>query len=92
MEEQTLPTFQISGEDLPPEPTKIDGGKGRKISPAERVKIAGTVDKSLEERFQEWRKDKGLSLSKALDTALWHFLGKPRLSFEKSETSDEKAD
>jgi hypothetical protein len=72
--------------DLPPTPQdKITGASGRPVNPGKRVKIAGTVDAELDRLFQEWRDSRGMSLSRALDTALWHFLGKPKLSFEASE-------
>jgi hypothetical protein len=72
--------------DLPPIPQdKIPGASGRPVNPGKRVKIAGTVDAELDRLFQEWRDSRGMSLSRALDTALWYFLGKPKLSFEVSE-------
>jgi len=83
--------LQISQIDLPPEVStdqKILSEKGHKQAPVKRPKIAGTVDAELMRRLEEWRKERGISLSRALDTALWHLLGKPKLSFEMSDTSD----
>jgi hypothetical protein len=86
---QTVPKLQAATPDLPPTPPeKIPGEKGRPVNPGGRAKIAGTVDKRLEELFQEWRESKGITLSRALDAALWHFLGKPKLSFERSDTAE----
>jgi len=80
MESQTVPKLQA---ELPPLPKeKIQGGHGRKVAPGGRTKIASTLDKELERRFQEWREERGLTLSRALDVAIWHFLDKPPLSFE----------
>jgi hypothetical protein len=98
MEIQAVPKLQTEALDLPPMPSeKIKGEHGKPINPGKRTKIAGTVDAELERLFQEWREDKGkgITLSRALDVALWHFLGKPKLSFEPSEiseTSDEPPD
>jgi hypothetical protein len=92
-----VPKLPTESPDLPPMPSeKIKGDRGKPINPGKRTKIAGTVDAELERLFQEWRgnKCKGTTLSRALDVALWHFLGKPKLSFEISEASEisEKAD
>jgi hypothetical protein len=62
---------------------KVLSERGHKMAPAKRPKIAGTVDAELLRLFEDWRKERGISLSRALDTALWHLLGKPKLSFEK---------
>ena len=78
--------------ELPPLPTKEKGEKGRPVGKGERVKLAGTCDKALAQRLEGWRKERGMSLSRAIDTALWHFLGKPPLSFEISEVSDKESD
>lgn len=86
METQTLPKSQI---ELPPLPGKVTGPKGKPIGEGGRVKIAGTTDEALARRLEEWRTERGLTLSRALDTALWHFLGKPPLSFEISKKPDE---
>jgi hypothetical protein len=94
----TVPKLPTESPDLPPMPSeKIKGDRGKPINPGKRTKIAGTVDAELERLFQEWRENKckGTTLSRALDVVLWHFLGKPKLSFEAPETSemsDEKAD
>jgi hypothetical protein len=65
-------------------PKNFRGEKGRPVNPGKRTKIAGTVNAELERLFQEWRESRGITLSRALDAALWHFLGKPKLSFETS--------
>jgi hypothetical protein len=89
MEGQRVPTIQTQSVDLPPLPGKVTGPHGKPIGEGGRVKLAGTVDERLEMLFQEWRKERGISLSRALDAALWHFLGKPPLSFEITDKSDE---
>jgi len=82
LEDPTVPKFQ--GE-LPPTPAeKIPGEKGRKIAPGGRKKLASTLDRELERRFQEWREERGLTLSRGLDVVFWHFFGKPKMSFEVS--------
>jgi hypothetical protein len=89
IQDQTIPTPQTEAPDLPPMPSeKIKGEHGKPINPGKRVKVAGTVDAELERLFQKWRESKGITLSRALDVALWHFLGKPKLSFEVSELSE----
>jgi hypothetical protein len=91
LEEQTFPKALTPDLELPPVPdAKIMGAHNRPVNPGKRVKLASTVDSNLETLFQEWRRNKGMSLSKALDVVLWDFLGKPPLSFEISETSDTK--
>lgn len=75
--------------ELPPTPAeKIKGDKGRPASPGERVKLAGTVDAELERLFREQCARRGMSVSRLLDTVLWHYFGRPRLSFETSDKSD----
>ena len=46
-----------------------------------REKLAITVDGELFDRLQEMYQD-GVSISHVIDSALWHFFGKPKLSFE----------
>ena len=89
MEPQILQKLPIRDPDLPPMPeAKVPGEKGRPVNPGGRVKIAGTVDKELDRLFEKWRTEKGITLSRALDAALWNFLGRPPLSFEISEESE----
>jgi hypothetical protein len=88
METQNIPKSLISGvEELPVPGGKIKGEKERPVNPGKRLKIAGTADKTLVEGLQRWCKDRGVTLSRGLDAALWTFLGKPKLSFETPETS-----
>jgi len=81
-ESQSLPKDQI---ELPPVPGKVTGPHGKPVGEGGRVKIAGTCDKELFTLLEAWRKAKGITLSRALDAALWNFLGKPPLSFEKRQ-------
>ena len=85
VESQTLPKDQI---ELPPLPAKVAGPHGKPIGEGKRVKLAGTTDAELARRLESWRKERGITLSRALDAALWNFLGRPPMSFEISETSD----
>jgi hypothetical protein len=88
-EVQTIQTYQTGAQELAPMPSeRIKGEHGKPVNPGGRVKLAGTVDERLEALFQQWRESKGITLSRALDTALWHFLGKPKLSFQMSEISE----
>jgi hypothetical protein len=76
---------------LVPAPTpgeRIKGDKGKPVNPGKRVKVAGTVDEVLERRVREWCRENRTTLSYALDAALWHFFGKPKLSFEVSDASE----
>ncbi len=81
MEGQKYPICQTEEPPLPKRTATSEKGKPK--APGERVKIAGTIDSVLGAKFDEWRLEKGITLSRALDIALWHFLGKPKLSFEK---------
>jgi hypothetical protein len=83
MESRTLLTDRI---ELPPLPQKMAGPHGKPIGRGQRAKIAGTVDKELARRLEEWRRERGITLSRALDAALWLFLGQPPLSFESDKT------
>ena len=71
--------------EVPPRPAeKVPSKKSsRKVSPEKREKIATNCDAELLRLFTEWRTKRGLALNRALDAALWHFLSKPKLSFEK---------
>lgn len=85
---QTVPKFQMGSEiPLPPEPTKIEGPKGKPIALGKRVKIAGTCDEQLYNHLEQWRKGRGITLSKALDVVIWSFFGQPTLSFQTSDSS-----
>jgi hypothetical protein len=88
---QTSQIFQKpeSMERLPsPDPAaKIKSDKGRKVNPWERVKVGVTLDKALVDLLEKERDKLGktATLSHALDTVLWHYFGKPELSFQKQE-------
>ena len=75
---------------LPEADSKVKGDKGRKVNPWERVKIGVTVDRALSDLLEAKRKELGdVSLSRALDTVLWQYFGKPPLSFQQKETGDD---
>jgi hypothetical protein len=81
--------YRIDQTAEPPLPKRTaTSNKGKPKAPGDRVKIAGTVDSVLGTKFDKWRTEKGITLSRALDIALWHFLGKPKMSFETSEESE----
>lgn len=50
-----------------------------------RVKLAGTVHHKLESMFQAERHAREFSVSRMLDTVLWHYFGCPPLGDEESE-------
>jgi hypothetical protein len=90
MESQMLPKDRTElAPKLSHDQKVMDPKSKRKKGPARRPKIAGTVDPELIHRFEEWRKERGLTLSHGLDTVLWHFFDKPKLSFEISDKSEE---
>jgi hypothetical protein len=77
--------------EVPPSPEKIlraERGRGRPGNARGRVKLAGTVDVELERLFREECTRRGMSVSRLLDTVIWHYFGKPRFSFETSEKSE----
>ncbi len=57
-------------------------GKG-----APRAKLAITMDPVLYEKLQVLF-EQGYTISHVIDSALWHFLGKPKLSFELEEKKE----
>jgi len=86
IQDKTVPQFEI---ELPPVPGgKIPGGKGRKVSPGERVKLGVTVDSGIMKAFEAERKKRRVSASELMDALLWNALGKPPMSFDTSEKSD----
>jgi hypothetical protein len=86
---QTFQTFQTTDVELPPSPEKVPGKHDRPVALGHRDKLGGTVDRNLVRAFKRWLRQRKLTISQGLDVALWHFLGKPKLSFETSETSDQ---
>ena len=91
---QTSQTLQkTSSIELAPMPTaKVDGLKHRKVNPWERVKVGVTLDKALSDLLEAKRKELGdVSLSRALDTVLWQYFGKPPLSFEVSSQPSQES-
>lgn len=49
-----------------------------------REKLAITLDGVLFDKLQEMYQD-GVSISHVVDSALWHFFDKPKLSFEPDQ-------
>ena len=54
-----------------------------------REKLATTVDAALFELLKA-RQQQGHQLSHLLDSALWHYFGRPRLSFQDESDSNEE--
>lgn len=54
-----------------------------------REKLVITVDGVLYDRLQEMYQD-GVSISHVVDSALWHFFGQPKLSFQTDLMGDNK--
>jgi hypothetical protein len=77
----------------PPMPDTVAGTRRHIV---QRGKLAGTVDAELLELFENERKERGYNVSRMLDVVLWNYFGigkpeKPKMSFERSELSDNKA-
>lgn len=81
---QTFPNVPMEA-DTPPEPIRKEGGRAFVV---QRVKIAGTTDPVLLELFENERKQRKISVSRMIDTVLWNYFRKPKLSFERSDNSD----
>ena len=54
-----------------------------------REKLVITVDGVLHDRLQKMYQD-GVSISHVVDSALWHFFGQPKLSFQVDESAGDK--
>jgi hypothetical protein len=63
---------------LAPQP-RLEGKKYTK----EREKLGVTVDAELMRLAQRECRERRISMSRLIDTALWHYLGNPKLSFEE---------
>ena len=68
-------------DELPPPPPK----EGQRYT-FNRQKLGGTVDSELYDLFRDECDRRGLTVSRLLDAVLWHYFGKPKLSFQR-ETS-----
>ncbi len=77
---QDLKPSQVSGGKYPmaPQP-KL---KGKKFLNSERVKLSVMVDKNLYKQVLTAGRETSRSYSQIVDAALWHYFGKPKLSFE----------
>ncbi len=53
-----------------------------------RVKIAGTIDKSLMDLIEAERKSRNVTLSAMIDLVAWHYFDKPLLSFQAKEPEE----
>ncbi len=90
---ETLPKV-VSTELAPLPDAKVKGPKNRARNPWERVKLGVTVDKALFDLLEAKRAELGdVSLSRAVDTILWHYFDRPALSFQgKAESDPEPAE
>ena len=73
----------------PPIPNTVEGTRRHTV---QRGKLAGTVDASLLQLFENERRERGCSVSRMLDIVIWNYFSigqpePPKLSFELSETS-----
>lgn len=73
----------------PPMPDTVAGTRRHTVA---RGKLAGTVDASLLQLFENERRERGFSVSRMLDVVLWNYfsIGRPeppKLSFEFSENA-----
>lgn len=71
-------------EDIPPEPATVRGVKGRRQD-RDYQKVTLTIDRALWELFEAERKGLSVSAARMMDTILWRYFGRPKLSFEKDE-------
>jgi hypothetical protein len=70
---------------LPLPPSVQDAPRPRvfhKKKEGKREKLATTIDATLFELVKE-RQQSGQQLSHILDSALWHYFGRPKLSFQE---------
>jgi hypothetical protein len=63
-------------------PTPAMDGKRHTVK---RAKLGGTVDPVLYELIETEARKRGVSVSRLMDAAFWHFFGRPKLSFEAEE-------
>jgi len=77
------PAFKSQTHELeePPLPTREKGGRKHVVM---REKLSGTADKTLMEMFEQERTRRGMTVSRMIDMVLWHYFGRPKLSFEQS--------
>jgi len=74
---------------IPPRPKRAItiSKKGEQIESREflvkRKTLQGTVDAALYKLFGEDRAARGLGVSAMIDTILWNYYGRPKLSFEE---------
>lgn len=72
--------------ELPPEPPRGPHGVHTAGS---RKKFGATMDEELYRQFQERRSKMRISNSAMLDTVVWHYLDRPKLSFEIAQDAQE---
>jgi hypothetical protein len=87
--EAKMSTFQIhqNRSDSYPEEAPRPPSEGRKGYTVARDKLGITLDPELHKLVLQEAKRRGISISRVFDTALWHYYGKPRLSFEPDDAS-----
>lgn len=89
MQSQTLPKVPTTGVEWPPiPPEEINPTTKRTRARGSREKLGVIIDAELHRLFHEWTEEHDLSYSKGLETVLWLFFDRPKLSFEVSEASE----
>jgi hypothetical protein len=73
--------------EFPPEPDTVRGGAPGRRGNRRYRKASFTIDDELWKLFEAERDKLKLSNSRMMDTILWRYFGKPRLSYE-SESDD----
>ena len=69
--------------ELVPEPETVTGGPKGRRQDRKYEKISLTVDRNLWKIFREKQKNLNCSAPRLMDSILWHFFGKPELSYGK---------
>jgi hypothetical protein len=75
------PRGEIGSQELAPSPPK-SAKQGRRMLKGKRIKMASNVDAELYRLLDEKRLATGHTINHILDSALWLYFGKPKLSFE----------
>jgi hypothetical protein len=57
-----------------------------------RQKLGVTIDSVLMEKLEKESKTRGISMSRMVDTVVWHYFGRPRLSFEEGAKASEEGE
>ncbi|MFZ5864443.1 MAG: hypothetical protein ACOYXY_01035 [Thermodesulfobacteriota bacterium] len=77
------PTAEWTSELVPLPPRE-----GKKLV-GERAQFATIIDKTLLDGLKHEARERGTTFARMIETAIWHFLSRPRLSFEIDEENDQ---